>query len=62
MCLLSGDYTIYYNENGDENEKSRSHRYNINRPSSRNGHRYSRYKNCLSNMMLIWVTQHLSII
>ena len=33
-------------ENQDENEK-RSHRYDINRPRSRHGHIYSKYKKCL---------------
>ena len=49
----------YHNENEDENEK-RSHRYNINRPRSRRGHKYSKYKKCLSMMMLISIKQHLS--
>ena len=42
--------------------KKRSHRYNIKRPSSRHGHKHSKYKNCLSKMMLIGIKQHLSII
>ena len=32
--------------------KNRSHRYDINRLNSRHGHKYSRYKKCLSMMML----------
>ena len=42
--------------------KNRSHRYHINRPSSRHGGKYSEYKKCLSEMMLICIKQHLSII
>ena len=33
--------------------KNRSHRYDINRPRSRHGHKYSKYKNGLVMMMLI---------
>ena len=33
--------------------KNRSHRYEINRAKSRHGHKYSKYKKCLSRMMLI---------
>ena len=33
--------------------KNRSHRYDIKRLSSRHGHKYSRYKNSLTMMMLI---------
>ena len=40
--------------------KKRSHRYDINRPRSRHGHKYSKYKKCLSMMMLICIKQHLS--
>ena len=32
--------------------KKRSHRCDINRPRSRNGHKYSKCKKCLSMMML----------
>ena len=28
--------------------KNRSHRYDINRPKSRRGHKYSKYKKCLT--------------
>ena len=59
MRLNSRDYTINHDENEDENEK-RSHRYDINRPRSRHGHKYSKYKKCLSMMMLMGVKQHLS--
>ena len=41
-------------------KKNRSHRYDINRPRSRHGHKYSKYKKCLSMMMLICIKQHLS--
>ena len=57
MCLYSGDDTINHNENEDENEK-RLHRYHINRPSSRHGHKYSKYKKCLSMTMLICDALH----
>ena len=40
--------------------KKRSHRYDINRPRSRHGHRYSKYKKCLGMMMLIFIKQRLS--
>ena len=33
--------------------KNRSHRYDINRPRSTLGHKYSKYKKCRSIMMLI---------
>ena len=39
--------------------KKGSHRYDINRPRSRHGHKYSKYKKCLSKMMLICIKQHL---
>ena len=52
MCLCSWDYTINHNESEDENEK-RWHRYDINRPRSRHGHEYSKYKKCFNMMMLI---------
>ena len=34
------------------NMKNRSHRYGINRPKSRHGHKYGKFKKCLSMMML----------
>ena len=37
-----------------------SHRYDINRPRSRHGHKYSKYKKCLSIMMLICIKKQLS--
>ena len=37
-----------------------SHRYDINRPRLGHGHKYSKYKKCLSMMMLICIKQHLS--
>ena len=40
--------------------KKRSYRYDINRPRSRHGHRYSKYKKCLGMMMLIFIKQRLS--
>ena len=40
--------------------KNRSHRYNKNRPKSRHGRKYSKYKKCFSVMMLLCIWQHLS--
>ena len=40
--------------------KSRSHRYDINRPGSRHGYRYIKYEKCLPMMMLICIIQHLT--
>ena len=40
--------------------KNRSHRYDISRPRSSHGHKYGKYKKCLSMMMLIWIKHHLS--
>ena len=40
--------------------KNRSQRYDINRPSPRHGHKYTKYKMCLSLMMVIYIKQHLS--
>ena len=37
-----------------------SHRYDINRPWSRHGHKYSEHKKCPNVMMLICIKQHLS--
>ena len=39
--------------------KNRSYRYDINRPRSRHGHKYSKCKNCLSMMMLLCIKKHL---
>ena len=38
----------------------RSHRRNINKPNPRHGHKYTKYKICLSIMMVICIKQHLS--
>ena len=40
--------------------KNRSHRYDINRPRSRHGQKYSKYKKYLSIMMLICIKQRVS--
>ena len=40
--------------------KKRSHRCNINRPRPRHGHKYSKYKKCLSMMMVMCIEEHLS--
>ena len=47
-------------KNEDEKER-RSHRYDINGLRTRHGHRYSKYKNCLSMLMVICVEQHLKL-
>ena len=40
--------------------KNRLYRSDINRPTSRHEHKYSKYKKCLGMMMLICIKQHLS--
>ena len=40
--------------------KNRSRRKDINRPRLRNGHKHTKYKMCLSIMMVICIKQHLS--
>ena len=40
--------------------KNWSHRYDVNRPMSRHGHKYREYRKCLSMMMLVCIKQHLS--
>ena len=40
-------------------EKNRSNRCDIKRPRSRLGHKYSKYKMCLSVIMLLFIKQHL---
>ena len=40
-------------------KKSRSHKYDVNRPTSRHGlTNNNKYKNCLSMMMLVCIKQH----
>ena len=39
--------------NDNENEE-------INKPRPRHGHKYTKYKSCLSTMMAICIKQHLS--
>ena len=49
--------------NGNENEAAnRSQRYDINRPRPRHGPKYTKYKICVSIMMVIFTKQHLSSI
>ena len=38
------------------NKKNRSHRYDINRPRQRQGHKYTKYKKCLGIIMIINVS------
>ena len=40
--------------------KNGLHKHNINRPTSRHEHKYSKYKICLSMIMLKCIKQHLS--
>ena len=40
--------------------KNRSHIYDINRTRLRHGHEYTKYKMCLSIIMVICIKQHLS--
>ena len=40
--------------------KHRSYRYDVNRPRSRNEHKYSKYKKCLTVMNLVGIKKHLS--
>ena len=54
MCQHSWDYTVNHNKNEEQNEK-RSHRYDINRPRSSHGYKYSNYKKCHSMIMLICI-------
>ena len=48
------------NDNESEDENYRSHRYNISRFKTRRRHKCSKYKNCISVMVLICIEQHLS--
>ena len=38
--------------------KNRSYTYDINRPWSRHGHKYTKYKMCLSIMVVTFIKQH----
>ena len=38
--------------------KNRTHRYDINRPRPKHGHKYGKYKKCVTMMMLICIKQH----
>ena len=40
--------------------KTRSYRYIVNRLRRTHGHKYTKYKRCLSIMMVICIKQHLS--
>ena len=42
--------------------QNRSHRYDINRPRTKHGHKYTKYKMCLGIMVVICICikQHLS--
>ena len=40
------------------NIKNRSHRYDVNQPRSKRGHKYSKYKKGLTMVILICIKQH----
>ena len=40
--------------------KNRSHRYDINKPRPRQGRKYTKYKMCLSMMMIVCIKKHLN--
>ena len=42
------------------NMKNRSHTYDISKPRSRHGHKYSKHNKRLSMIMLVGIKQHLS--
>ena len=42
--------------------KNRSHRYNINSPRPTHEHKYTKFKMCLSVMIVICTKQHVSSI
>ena len=58
--MIYGDFIIMIIMKMKMKIKNRSHRYEINRPSSRHGCKYSKYKKCLSMMILMCTKQHLS--
>ena len=41
-------------------KKNRSHKHDVNRPRFKHGHKCSKYKKCLSMIMLVCIKQHLS--
>ena len=55
---ISGMKWDNHNDNGHK-MKNKSHRYDINRPRSRHGHKYSKNKRCLSMITIIYIKQHL---
>ena len=57
--LFKWGYILNDNENETENEK-RWHRYDINRHRLRHGCKYTKYKMCLTIMMVICIKQQLS--
>ena len=40
--------------------KYRSHKYDINRHRPRHGHKYTKYKKCLTMMMVTFIKHHLT--
>ena len=51
-CIING------NKNEVENKKNRLHRYDINRSRPRHGHKYTKYKMCVSIVRVICIKQH----
>ena len=41
--------------------KNRSHRYDIHRHSSRHGHKYSKYRRCLTMIMVLCIKVNRSV-
>ena len=41
--------------------KNRSHRYDVNQPRSKHGHKYSKYKKGLTMVILICIKQNLKL-
>ena len=48
------------NDNENEAEDEKSHRYNINRTTPSHGHKYTKHKMCLIVRMVISIKQQLS--
>ena len=54
--------TLLYMNNGYQNEAKNEKsitKCDLNRPSPRHGHRFTKYKTCLSKMMVKFIKQHL---
>ena len=58
LCLVKWSYMINDKDHEAKNE-NRSHRYEINRPAFRSGHKYIKYRMCFIIMMALCIKQHL---